>query len=445
MGKKKLRIGNYRLRVNLRYAVSMNHLLPAILLICLFTLPDPLAATEKALPYLRAVEGQDGVALQTCIRRLLPESGTGPVIILAATSHVGSANYYAALQNHINQQPLVLFEGAGVPDFLRLDPPATVDVALINKERVDLLTEWLGRFKEKTGNLPENFETLTEWVETVEPGHAWMILRTASLPGQVPLRLGVSPEMNPQLEAADDRQTFKPVVLPENLNHSKPDRSTLQRDLARALGLKFQLDAICMSSKNCYPCDMTRSEMAAVLAAAAEPEPGETMDPKRREKQVLAQDLDGLIDLMQGKGIAGKLAMFGVALIGMSEPLQQGCLLTLAEIMNATGGDLVAATRDPRVKRLMELLLKERNELVLQALNIRLTAREHPRSITLFYGAGHMLELENSIRERFAYQMDQEAWLTVYTADPDVPGFTPEHRQQIRDAVMEQMTTDSKN
>jgi hypothetical protein len=51
--------------------------------------------------------------LQIDLRQFLPRRGPGPAIWLAAVSHVGDTNYFAALQAHLNRQGLVLYEGVG--------------------------------------------------------------------------------------------------------------------------------------------------------------------------------------------------------------------------------------------------------------------------------------------------------------------------------------------
>jgi hypothetical protein len=94
-------------------------------LVCLFVLlgnagcrhTEKAAAEPPALPpstYLRiASPATNQFELQIALRKLVPATGRGPVIWLAAVSHIGESNYFQALQRHLDAQDLVLFEGIG--------------------------------------------------------------------------------------------------------------------------------------------------------------------------------------------------------------------------------------------------------------------------------------------------------------------------------------------
>ncbi|HTL59480.1 MAG TPA: hypothetical protein VL361_27665 [Candidatus Limnocylindrales bacterium] len=63
-------------------------------------------------PYVRISNNDSNlVQLQIAVRKFVPARGHGPAIWLAGVSHIGDSNYYAALQEHLDAQTLVLFEG----------------------------------------------------------------------------------------------------------------------------------------------------------------------------------------------------------------------------------------------------------------------------------------------------------------------------------------------
>ncbi|MEI7732261.1 MAG: hypothetical protein WCO56_21980 [Verrucomicrobiota bacterium] len=65
-------------------------------------------------PYLRVQRTHDGVvALQVVARQFCDPHRQGAVVWLVGVAHVGDTNYFAALQQFLDQQPLVLFEGIG--------------------------------------------------------------------------------------------------------------------------------------------------------------------------------------------------------------------------------------------------------------------------------------------------------------------------------------------
>ena len=67
-------------------------------------------------PYLRITRSNSNVVqLQVAVRKFVPARRSGPAIWLTGASHIGDSNYFAALQKHLDEQALVLFEG--ISDF----------------------------------------------------------------------------------------------------------------------------------------------------------------------------------------------------------------------------------------------------------------------------------------------------------------------------------------
>ncbi len=62
--------------------------------------------------YTRLVREKDGVfACEIAARTLRPETGDGPAVTLVGAIHIGTADYYAALQRELEAHDIVLFEG----------------------------------------------------------------------------------------------------------------------------------------------------------------------------------------------------------------------------------------------------------------------------------------------------------------------------------------------
>jgi hypothetical protein len=72
--------------------------------------PTPTNA-PRSTEYMRVLRPDAGtVQLQIALKKFAPARGSGPAVWLAAASHLGETNYYAALQRHLDGQGLVLFE-----------------------------------------------------------------------------------------------------------------------------------------------------------------------------------------------------------------------------------------------------------------------------------------------------------------------------------------------
>src|SRR5882724_5848160 len=87
---------------------------------------------EAPAAYVRTSNSESNLLeLQIAARRFVPARGKGPAIWLTGVSHIGTSNYFAALQRHLDAQTLVLFEGVGEhsQDFKNRKPEASSAVA----------------------------------------------------------------------------------------------------------------------------------------------------------------------------------------------------------------------------------------------------------------------------------------------------------------------------
>lgn len=70
--------------------------------------------TATLFSFIRTEQGKDGKnALQTLSAEFLPASGAGPHVWLVGVAHLGTKEYYGALQKRLDAQSTVLFEGVG--------------------------------------------------------------------------------------------------------------------------------------------------------------------------------------------------------------------------------------------------------------------------------------------------------------------------------------------
>lgn len=66
----------------------------------------------------------NNIQLEILIRELVPAKAGSPVVSLVGVSHVGASNYYASIQQHLDRQALVLFEGVRHADAVDDEPAA---------------------------------------------------------------------------------------------------------------------------------------------------------------------------------------------------------------------------------------------------------------------------------------------------------------------------------
>ncbi len=298
-------------------------------------------------PILRIHEHTNGsVALQVAIRDLLPSRRHHPVIRLVGVTHLGTTDYYQALQQRLDAQPLVLFEGVG---------------------------------------------------------------------------------------AADKQFVSK-----------RDNQYALQPALARALGLRFQLDAIDYSSPQFINSDLSVEELSRIFAR---PDPATSSESGADPTPDAGSDapIGELFSLMDGSSWTGVFMRFGIAFISASPKLQATVRLVLIETLGSLEGDLGDATGlPPDLRRLMEILIRERNSAVLQDLTQliergRKSRRERVPSVAIFYGAGHLSDLERRIRAELGYVPGPDEWLTAFDVNPRKSGLGDTEVAVARRMVRDQL------
>jgi hypothetical protein len=76
---------------------------------------------------------------------------------------------------------------------------------------------------------------------------------------------------------------------------------------------------------------------------------------------------------------------------------------------------------------------------VLKDLKTALKQAPPPRSISIFYGAAHMADMEKRLRDELGYRRAEEAWFTAITVQPAKAGVTETELGFVRALIKAQM------
>jgi hypothetical protein len=213
------------------------------------------------------------------------------------------------------------------------------------------------------------------------------------------------------------------------------ERTSLQKDLAESLGLVFQLEAINYRGTNFRNSDLSVHELRELMDK--DDEPAALDSPKEKRKN---EAFDHLLKAMEGNSLFGTLLKAGFKLVGGNPKLQATVKLGLIEALGGIRGDLSRMKSLPEdVQRLMEVLIQSRNDAVLKDLRAELKRTAPPASISVFYGAGHMDDLERRIRREFGYRPDSDLWLPAFTVDYTKAGISLLEATLLRTMVRQQM------
>jgi len=298
---------------------------------------EPLPAPAS---YVRLLNSSNTLQLQIAARKFVAARGRHPFIWLVGVSHIGEPQYFSALQNHLEDQTVVLFEGIS-------DSRATAPTV--------------------------NSET------NVESGPA---------------------------ESSGDRKKL----------------SSLQVSMAETLGLAFQLEAIDYTRDNFVNSDLSIQEIREIIAQTA-----------------AGASFDSLVQMMEGGSWLDTILQLAFRFLSASPKLQGLGKLALMETIAEIQGDPGQMRGLPAdLKQLLEVLIARRNEKVIADLKNKLTDMKPGDSAAIFYGTGHMPDLEIRLRRELNYRPANELWFTAFSVDKSAAGITEKEHEFVRSFIRQQ-------
>ena len=201
--------------------------------------------------------------------------------------------------------------------------------------------------------------------------------------------------------------------------------------MAESLGLAFQLDTIDYERPNFRNSDLTIEQIAQLIAREGAPggKPSKT-----------AQEFQKLMEMMEGDSLVGALITAGMKLIGSSPKLQAMMKLAMIEMLGRFKGDMSQFQGlPPEWQRLIEILIRARNEEVIKDLQTELGKRSPAKSIAIFYGAAHMEDFERRLTHNMNYRHSREEWLPAFSVDLQRSQLTAAELQFVQSLVDWQM------
>jgi hypothetical protein len=367
--------------------------------------------------YTRVAQKDDGTeVLEIASKTFAPADGKGPKIHLVGAVHIADKPFYTTLQKMLDAADLVLFEGVKPPGAGTFD--ATLDdagKAKATKARLKFLLSVVEDDRSRTGKLPVSMEQAVDdagkrWKTMISSsltdawGHAIKYAVTETDDGA---QKAVVTSFGPD-GADNDGQGDDVRLEGKNAPKKKVAKETgLQAQMADALGLRFQLDEMDSSKPNWRSSDMSVDQLQARFEAAG-------------------VEGDQLFKMLDGSSFMGKLASLAMSIIKSNPQFAAATKLTLLDTLG--GDDAMAAAMGPAgMKKMMDVILKDRNDVVLQDIRAVLDKEQPARKdIAVFYGAGHLKDMEAKLKQDFGYSFEKEEWLEAISVAPKDLGLTPE-------------------
>jgi len=204
----------------------------------------------------------------------------------------------------------------------------------------------------------------------------------------------------------------------------KGEGEGLQTQLADAFGLVFQLDAMDHSKPNWRNSDMTIDEVVEKLSG------GKPGVPSDGDKGGGGTPADELFSLLDGSSFSAKAAGFLLKLIGSSKTMSTLGKVMLIELLS--NADAILAAQPGPLGDMMDVLIIERNKVVVDDLRSILENEQDVENVGIIYGAGHLKDLEYRLGEHLGYEFVSDEWVTAIEVDVEDTGMSPDQVRQMR-------------
>src|SRR5207302_7756439 len=129
----------------------------------------------------------------------------------------------------------------------------------------------------------------------------------------------------------------------------------------------------------------------------------------------------------------GQLAGFALGMLAQSPRLSATMKMVVVEALAHADEFLrkdhaASAPADPfaSLGGMARVLIDDRNNVVLRELKSVIANEHKVHDVAVFYGAGHMVDLEARIIGELGYKPGADVWTTAIRADPKDAGRTPD-------------------
>ncbi len=196
---------------------------------------------------------------------------------------------------------------------------------------------------------------------------------------------------------------------------SQKKLSSLQVSMAETLGLAFQLEAIDYRRPNFFNSDLSIQQIREIIAQTGG-----------------GESFESLVQMMEGGSWLDAIFQVVFQFLSTSPKLRGLSKLALMETIGEIQGDPAQIQMlPPQLKQLLDALIARRNQRVVADLKLQLALMTPSNSIAVFYGTGHMRDLEARLKE-LGYRPAEQRWFTAFSVDMAATGISETEHQFVR-------------
>lgn len=395
-------------------------------------------ASEDGPRFLRVVESDDGVvALEIAVTRFESDQENRPSVTLVGVAHIGEPAYYDALQQRLNSFDVVLYESVmppGVKGRLGDSTEARVDYT---RAAMTFVWSQVLQYKQARQQFPASLDAVREYIAGGDSRYAQWFDDALTDGWGRPLHfecegsvgdadddahrnctlLSYGADGEPGGEGpAQDISSSDPQIAAQAEFYVSAGEENLQGQLASALDMEFQLDAIDYNQPGWVCSDMTIDELNAAMA----------------ERGI---DFSVMGGTLAGSSLPGKVVKVLLRLMSVMDAMMDGAITDLFKItlIEMLGDERIMETSMDQFGRgFGEVIIGERNQVVVDDLSDVIEAHSGDDSIAVFYGAGHLTDFEQRLEQQLGYAPAETQWLSAMTVDLQQSAVSEAQLRQMR-------------
>lgn len=391
-------------------------------------------------PFALRVVSEPGerISLEIAVRDYRPADDVdGPVISLVGVAHIGDAAYYDQLQVLLDENDLVLYESVAPTGAAGARGDTARERAASTRNAARFIGQLAASQADATGRWPSDTDALSFWVEGRDArlghfatrasvdawGRSFAILPAAGVgTSDDDMRIVTSwgRDGEPGGEG-DDADIMVVVQSDEGLGlggDGQSEEDNLQKSLAEALGLAYQLEAVDYDRAHFVPSDMAIDEVnAAMLERGA--------------------DFSLVEGTLAGSSLPAQVVKIMLNVIGMADRFTGGAASLAMKVMfvEMLGDESVFDSGMQQLDPAFgEVIIDVRNQRVIDDLAAVLSrGPERLDTIAVFYGAGHLVDLAERMEDQLGYVPTGDVqWLPAISIDLKTSPVSERQLRQIR-------------
>ena len=396
--------------------------------------PQDLPGQSQAA-YLRVIEEPgESIALEIAAQRFVPADGSGPQIGLVGVSHIGERELYDQIQSLLGEYDVVLYESVMPPGAAGAGGDDDEHRRASTIQAMQFVTAALAMHHDQLGKYPQDQTQLLAFAAGRDPRlEDWLTnasvdawdrpLAYASADDQQSYTLaslgadgkvggeGADADLEMSHETADDTASLLP---PED---------NIQAQLASALGLQFQLDAIDYGRPGWRCSDMTVVQLEQALA----------------DKGV---DFGPISGALAGTSWPAKFVGFILKLVQTMDVWMEGAISDTLKVI------LIELLSDETILEqglqqfgvgFEEVIVGQRNQIVIDQLRTIRELEPEVESVAVLYGAAHMRDMADRLTSQLGYQATGETWVTAIKVDLKHSAVPPGQLEFLRRTFKQQL------